>query len=48
MYNNQIIEVLCNGDFCGRELARMDFILADIELLVEQKEKAAATNSDQR
>ncbi|TWH49621.1 hypothetical protein [Sporomusa sp. KB1] len=41
-----IITVLCNGDFHGRDLARQQFSISDIELLIEQMKKAAATNSD--
>lgn len=40
------IEVLCDGDFCSRDLARQQFELPDIEILQEKMEKAAATNSD--
>ena len=42
-----IIKVLCNGDFHGRDIARQQFTIPDIELLLEKMEKAAATNSDQ-
>ncbi|MCM0760479.1 hypothetical protein M7775_18150 [Sporomusa sphaeroides DSM 2875] len=41
------IEVLCDGDFCSRDLARQEFELPDMELLLEKMKKAAATSSDQ-
>lgn len=44
---HDIIEILCNGDFHGRNLARRYFTFADLEELAQKNEKAAATNSDQ-
>ncbi|WP_425057647.1 hypothetical protein SCACP_21670 [Sporomusa carbonis] len=35
-----IIELLCDGDFSGRELARSMFFVEDLEFLAAQKEKA--------
>ncbi|MDD4600756.1 MAG: hypothetical protein PHQ46_06830 [Negativicutes bacterium] len=43
---NGVIEILCNGDFPGVDIGRKYFTLADLEYLAEQREKAAATNSD--
>lgn len=40
MYNNAI-EIICNGDFPGRNIARSLLTVSDLEELAEQKEKAA-------
>lgn len=40
-----IIELLCDGDFPGRQSV-LNLTLEDLEHLAAEKEKAAATNSD--
>lgn len=49
MYSNAI-EIICNGDFPGRSIARSFLTLSDMEDMAEQNEKAAvgaATLSEQ-
>lgn len=36
-YNNRTIEVLCDGDFSGRDLARKQFTIVDLEKLAIKK-----------
>ncbi len=47
--DSTVIEVICNGDFPGRDIARKYLTLEDMEYLYQQKEKAAvgaATSSE--
>lgn len=49
MYNNAI-EIICNGDFPGRSIARSLLTVGELEEMAEQSEKAAvgaATDSEQ-
>ncbi|TCL35620.1 hypothetical protein EV210_11184 [Anaerospora hongkongensis] len=46
MYDS-FIALLCDGDSTGRKLFWNAFNLEDLEILAAEKEKAAATNSDQ-
>ena len=39
--DSTVIEVLCNGDFPGRDIARKYLTLEDLEWLYHHKEKAA-------
>lgn len=45
---DSLIGLLCDGDLNSKTLVRQYFSLDDLEILAaKQKEKAAATNSDQ-
>ena len=49
--NDSVIDLLCDGDLHSRHsqiLMRQYFTVGDLETLAALKEKAAATNSDQR
>ncbi|MPM34908.1 hypothetical protein SDC9_81498 [bioreactor metagenome] len=46
MYDS-VVGIICDGDFPGRDIGRKYLTIEDLEILAKQKEKAAATNSDQ-
>lgn len=43
---DNVIEVLCNGDFTGRDICRKYFSTTDLEYLAQEIEKAAVRSSD--
>ena len=38
--DSTVIEVICNGDFPGRDIARKYLTIEDLEWLYQQKEKS--------